>query len=620
MDPSTSNVFFISTGSSDFYTENTRAEFKNNLPQTINSNNKPMLMSIENVFFDKTFKTYSNNSSVPDIIISNQTINRKFFLQNVTSIQDLAEKISNFIIDFTVTAKIHKSPISVKVQDSRLSITFKYGVVLFSKTFYDFLKFDNALNVLTVLDIEMVTMFKNLDFTEFKTYNSVDNITLNTNSIDYVNLSCENIESYTSSSKNSKIVCKIPIQNFIPLQTVFHEPYQKHFFRLDCSHLQSVKFTFTQPNGEKLFFNDGSPNIIKTKMTSNASDFFYVSVSSESTQTYPDNTQSRFQVELTKEIALDGEWCVSLMDVYLPKPINIISFDRDLFTIPMEENYFCVSFYDSNDIICKIPPLSTFSKRELAIFLSREFNEYFTVYINQNESFVFTMKSEQDKRRKCHIFTSQKISNIINSSNILTFFPKHFDGERFREKFQSVNAKLIAKKLNENVLCGAIIRQSYEEFSINHREFMMFSAHDFYNIENINNVLYAFVDWRRFHKIREEWYVKNEERRLLSLFQSNINNMKTEILPSFLFIYCDFVKESMFADKYINILKLIPYKNGSNASPGGLFNSKSNDKYLVNKSRIKNLEFQILTHSGNNYPFFNKTENVMLTLKFEKRR
>jgi hypothetical protein len=165
---------------------------------------------------------------------------------------------------------------------------------------------------------------------------------------------------------------------------------------------------------------------------------------------------------------------------------------------------------------------------------------------------------------------------------------------------------------------ASIIKQTYVQLVAQNLSRFLFEVGTFYNVEIKENFPVAQMDMRRYFNIKKPNFRKAEELRLIEYFQTYVQGFDTEFIPSFFFIYADFVKETMLADSYVNLLKMIPYKNGSWKLAGGMFISLSDIFFEVNKSNLRTLDFNIRAHSGKEYLFFSQNDPVRLTLKFQK--
>lgn len=267
-------------------------------------------------------------------------------------------------------------------------------------------------------------------------------------------------------------------------------------------------------------------------------------------------------------------------------------------------------------------PLLEFSKKELAIFLVRHFSEFFAVYLDQNEDIFLTMRKEFEGGGggQIQILTSKTILEIINSQNHLNKMNAASLTVIFKERLKTEFAQFNADRMKNDFLEGFIINKTFTTIkeSIPKSNFF-FSVRSFYNLTDITEIDITRIDTRRIISLTENEFLKKEEIRLIQEVQNQQDFKSThELLPSFFFIYCDFVTETVMADRFVNLLKMVPFRSGFNNLPGGLFDFPRCEFFDVNKQYLKNLKFEIRTHSGKEYLYFPSNEDIIITMKFQK--
>lgn len=614
------NFFLISSGCMSFYPENKRASFKNDLPKSL-SFNESSSIGIEKVFFDQNFTTYEGTLGTPDIISSDTKTNTSFFISLCDNICDLASKISQSLIEFTHISNQKENIFSIKVNNNKIELIIKYGVIFFSKKLFDFLKFENPLEILNIEGDTYYVLSRIGNPHNQYIYSSYEDIDLNEKKLDYINLICKNVEAYESVKNDQQVICRIPISSVNQSRTIFYEPFHVNYFKIEGSYIRTIKIMFKQPNGKKVYFRSGAPNIIKSCIMSfSKMDFFHVTFSSGKTDLFPFNSGFRFQVDLSKSIQLDGDWGVSVTSAYIPPPQKLIIFDSRIHTLNEGDNYFCVCFDGPNhSLLCKKIPLLELTKKELCIFLEREFHKYLSVFLDEYEKIYLIPKYKDNDHSGCMIFTTKSVLAMMEEEEFFyNLLPTNVLSLRQKARHAEVLVKIHKSNLTvNNMRVFKISTSLHEAFTIK-KSFMMFEAITFYNIGKIEDALISQIDNRRLLKLKTTDFVRREEMRLIENFQDSFPDKMNEYLPSYLFIYCDFVRETAFSNKYVNLLKMIPYKNGHNKLPGGLFNSHNDDFYIVNKNILKTLDFSIRTHSGKEFQFLPTQSNVIISLKFQK--
>lgn len=615
--------FLISNGSEAIYQDNTRAEFRNNLAKPLRVNSNSIKLAIDTIIFDNTFAVYSSEAEA-DIILF---LNNEYYILNLSgtkSLSSMVRRINKFFVDIAYSLQLNEVIGKTTLSNGKINLELRIGDVAALPELCEFLAFEGDYDYQNFEYGEEIVPYFRLrrKNDQTKIYQSKEEIRLNDFTPEYVNIICENISAYPRNSLMQNIICSIPLNTYQP--TIFYSPTFRSFHTTNTNNLSTVKITFQQPSGRKLYFKDGSPNIIKMAASNSKSlDSFYVQATSSKSSTFPDNTNNAFQVELPKEYRLDGKWQVGVTNVFFPKPTNIIKFDTSIFTIPEGQNYFFACF--SNPITRKKYmkfPLLEFSKKELAIFLVRHFSEFFAVYLDQNEDIFLTMRKEFEGGGggQIQILTSKTILEIINSQNHLNKMNAASLTVIFKERLKTEFAQFNADRMKNDFLEGFIINKTFTTIkeSIPKSNFF-FSVRSFYNLTDITEIDITRIDTRRIISLTENEFLKKEEIRLIQEVQNQQDFKSThELLPSFFFIYCDFVTETVMADRFVNLLKMVPFRSGFNNLPGGLFDFPRCEFFDVNKQYLKNLKFEIRTHSGKEYLYFPSNEDIIITMKFQK--
>lgn len=614
--------FVISNGSSHIYEDNTRTEFKNNLPKPFVSQ-YGMNLAIDTVIFDNTFSFYKSNKEV-DIVCR---LNENFFVLNlsyVNTLSFLARKINRFFADITYYMKKEKIVGLAEIINGKIRLQLNSGDVAISPELYDFLSFKDEVPIKNLTYGEISHSYFSLrakNDIESKIYFSSNEIKLNDDDLEYINISCENILPYPRNSDMQSIICSIPLIKNLP--TMFYSPTFRNFFPLNSTILSSIKIAFFQPSGRRVYFQHGSPNILKMALSTplKTNDFFYVQASSAKNDSFPENNNSCFQIELPKEYDLKGRWQVGVTNVYIPKPTNIIKFDTTIYSLPDSQNYFMVCF--TNPIIRKkyaMFPLKEFSKRELVLFLCREFAEFFNITLDQNEDIYINLKREYQNSSYVQILTSVDILRILDSHRFHNQISASGTTVIWKERFKSDTPQFTQDRMSDNRMVGIKVNKTFDELKEeNLEENFYFEPRVFYDVSDLKDIDLTQINTRRILLLSENEYFKKEEIRLLQHIQNLQNvDVRQELIPSFFFIYADFVVETTMADNFINLLKMVPYRSGYNNLPGGLFDFARCEFFDVNKSSLKTLSFEVRTHSGKKYNYFPKNDNIIVTMKFQR--
>lgn len=609
------NFFLISSASSDQSIENTRASFTNILPKTFSTNSRQICLAIENAVFDNTFSIYESLPFTPDLILTCKKQSYKPVLGKCNTLQELCTQISDSFIHFALKSKQSEEVSSIEYEKNIVTLKLRSGRVKISEKLFHFLNLGDFTRIVKVAGKIYFVLREEYEDGEI-VCQSTSPVKINERLLDYLDITCDSIESYPADGGvYSKILASIPLNNLV---TTYYETPIPRFHKIDSSYLRCLKIEFRQPNGEKVFFNDGPPNLLKfkLKMIDITKDFFYITVSSEVTENFPENSISRFEVELPREYSLKGEWVVSVTNAFIPPPRNFLKLNFEEYEIEEKDAYCCVrSMEDDSMKKCSKLDLLRFTRRELCIFFAVNFDEFFDIYLNEEENIFLTLKRTNGTPRSVQIFTSRKLMSILNSHNFIQEELPANKSLQWYNSFQEVSLFIRRERLNYEDMVGGLIEKIYPDLP---RDFLYFNMKAFYNISDLSQVLLTQMDpLRKFNAMKMD-FIQREELRLAEWYQCNRHQDTRELLPSFFFIYCDFVKEIPIGDKYANVLKTIPYKNGARNLPGGFYSFNTNEFYTVNRQCLRSMDFMLKTQSGEVYNYFHHNESVRLTMKFQK--
>jgi hypothetical protein len=465
-------------------------------------------------------------------------------------------------------------------------------------------------------------------------YISYESIVLNSFKSSYIDVICEEIEPYFCDSEMKKIVARVDVSNKIN-ETIHMDTQLRRFYKIKPSVLEAITFEMRHPDGRKLLMQDGAPTIIKAKIKEmkTKSDFFYLQVHSKPTNAHPDNTPSNFTVELPNEIELKGEWEVALAYAELPPTENL--------------------FKEANKILLK--------KRDVGVKhafsfifinpISKKIEEFARIDFSADGVLPYNslLKSMQDTTRdliqifvdedeKAHLFLLRK--DLVC---FLSFTPKEvaefaLSGSENLSGLHKMDFADVYKEYNnqEN-------DTQFKNMLYTHGIDKNFDAITCYQVKQAPS---STVPYTRFYFTLDEYYSKEaqeanqkkslkelseealknskskdlqEEKRLLQVFEKNYHVKRPhKPIPTWMFIYSDFVKPSLIADCYSNVLKLLPYKQNFTEGNTVFYTFTPLDFFTANRDTIRTLTFELRTHAGEIHDFRNNTENTSLTLYFQK--
>jgi hypothetical protein len=606
----------------DSFPENTRSSFKNVFPKTarVSEIKNELYICLDQLNFEQTYNSYNNKGIMAFRYnhITKEIPNGKmyeFTIDNVhytidSLLSEVNEKIKKSSFNFM---KIEKDKINPNYIN--LTILKEYDVA-FSKYFWDFLKLPE-----TVLKKGV-------------TYRSQKPVELIENFPEYVNVVCEEVDEYSNNSSFSKIIASVPINKEYFGGSVHHDSEHYQYFRLSSNNINTISIELRHPNNTKLFLSRGPPTIIKAniKEMNPSNEFFYVQVSSAPSSNNPSNTISKFNITLPREYDLSGEWKVAMTNLFLPgNNLHIFKHDYNVYHFPNEDdrkilfvrttanNYF----RDTATTSMSLPYVFIFEKESFTRYefmksFKEKFSNFFSVEVDSDENFIIsTEKHELNEYTKIHFYITPKLRELIfkdyDRSNLGNFSLPIFD------KLPPILQGEVVKFKEPDRL----IKASFQP--IDYRK-KFGSKKDF--IDRINfDLYYEEIDEDTFEEKEDAKKAKTKNTKSRKKAQEIIETLSREedskssafdvreFNPAWMFIYSDFVSPTIIGDKFNNLLKLVPYKN--NQKSGGFYNFSSLDFFNVNKQNIRTLEFNIKTHSGSDYKFFNN-DNASLTLIFKK--
>lgn len=602
------------------FNNNSRTRFTNYLAKPAKASTpwvKSLYIDIEQINFEYTILQYKND--VPDVIYDSALGPVHLTLETCYSVKCVINQLTNAV-----------SPIFyiVKKSDELNSNKIVLG------SYYHDIKIHKKLAKLLKIDKHFQTSARDdyLVLVKDQQYISYESIELNSFDASYVDIICEEIEPYFCDSEFKKIVARIDVAGKHG-QTIHTDTLLRRFYKIKTSVLESITFEIRHPDGRRLLMYDGPPTIIKAKIMEKKtnSDFFYLQVNSKPSISHPENTPSNFTVELPNEIELKGEWQVALAYTELPptKPYfkrrKKVFLKNDVSPITYSFSLMYIDVYtrkvvqknritfDSNGVLPYEGFLST---------LQASAGEDIQIYVDENETPSIKL-NKQDVI--CYLFISpQKVRDFIfpnidentgivkaNSTEIYQKYG-HENEEEFKE------ASTFHGYANfDDIPCIEIRGRPGNPSP--HTKFF-FTLSEYYSNE---------IQKEEASKSSEDTYPQNnedsegknsaEEKRLLQIFEKNYRVKRNiQQRPTWMFIYSDFVKPSLIADCYSNVLKLLPYKQRYKSKGTLFYTFTPLDFFTVNKDSLKTITFELRTHAGEIHNFRNSEENTSLTLYFKK--
>jgi hypothetical protein len=606
----------VSTGCLSMFADNSRTRFTNNFAKPAKTNTpwkKSLFIDIEQINFEYTPLMYANDTA--DIIYHGHNGNERYSLEPCYSLQCIINQLSKALSVILYIAKQSED---------------KKGVKITMGAYYEDIYIHEKLARL--LKIEKYFQYTQKGYYTMKKdvqYTSHEGIVFNSCKASYIDLICEEIEPYYCETEFKKIVARVDVSNKIN-QTIHMDTLLRRFYKINSSVLETVTFELRHSDGRKLLMQDGPPTIIKARikeMKTNA-DFFYLQVHSKPTVAHPENTPSNFTVELPSEIDLKGEWEVALAYAELP-PTNRFFFEENKVLVkkPTEKYTFYFVFINqktkepSNKFGITYPSTGIIPFSSILKTMADQARENLRIFVDENErAYFYTLKPDTIG----YMFLSNKdLLNFISSNNPLKSelypvsshelyinHPVLLSDPMFKDA--------ILPTEDGRFLCNEI-RPLPSSLAVNR---FYFTLDEYYSkeVEEKNK--------QKTHQEISQEALKNskskspeEEKRLLTLYETQYNLKKSlKPIPTWMFVYSDFVKPSLIADCYTNVIKLLPYKQNFHEGEPIFYSFTALDFFAVNKDVLRTLSFELRTHAGEIHDFRNVSENTTLTLFFQKTR
>ena len=643
----------VSTGCLNSFSDNTRTKFTNILAKpakVVKSWGTSLYLDVEQTNFEYTPKYYENNEFD---IKHNEVLGKTHFkLPKCYSIEEVLFYFNH--PTFTV------SIFSENENGVKLMLTPKYELEIHDKLI-DLLEIGNQVHremyrelenirskemLLTDAKFDITRVLQlNKHFTALRAeiaekpykilkkgvnYISITPIKLNRSVSNYVDLICDEIQPYFCDDSLKKIISRINVRNKTGY-TIHIDTLLQRFYKIEGTKIETLTFELRQSNGGKLYLEEGPPTIIKARLKEmdSRSSFFYMQINSKETQLFPNNSPCSFTVELPHEIEVNGEWEVALTHAELPVTGNLFKHSEKFFTFT-HEPCVCHIIEVTND---------KYVNAKHVIFFKGETTAYELFHNHIKIMMGATSDLRVDENETVYLFTKRDTKYYIafSDENFIEFlypFPEKIGLQRksFKELKESMEIdveiafELTEKHLRENGLASLENRYVYiatpfeNSKHIINSEFL-FTFDEYYNNEtakkNKNKNKEKSFEEKSFPKTKGK-KTQEEENTLLQIHEKNTGvKYVNKSNPTWLFLYADFVKPTLIADCYTNLLKLIPYKKNL-FEDGRFYTFTPLDFFSVNKDRMKTLTFELRNHSGEKHNF--RTEKpTSLTLMFRER-
>jgi hypothetical protein len=615
----------ISTGCLPMFSNNSRTHFSNNLAKPAKSSVSwlnSLFIDIEQINFEYTPLSYKNGD--PDIKYYDKSKEITFKLENCNSVQCIIKQIMKSLSKIIYIVKHSEDLNGVKIV-----LASYYSDISIHKNLARLLKIERYFSKLNNHgDEEYYKLTKNVQ------YISNEAIKLNSDKVSYIDLICEEIEPYFCDSEFKKIVARIDVANKYG-ETIHMDTLLRRYYKIKASVLETITFELRHPDGRRLLMEEGPPTIVKARIKEmpTKSDFFYLQVNSKPTISHPQNDPGKFTVELPNEIDLKGEWRVALAYAELPptggllrdkknillKNIHSIpSYAFSFFAIHKNtkklEHVYSIAF-DRNGVIPYGILLKTIRDASRGVvaefYVDEDENLYIFSVLKDYDLFLlvtpddmtqFLLQNQESRSMQRVSFTDVYFNNVEGNDSL------------FKDLITTHNITINSTHAS----CFKIDSRPTQLFKTNK---FLFSLYDYYPDEVIEEETQKAEKEENAKEEFEGTQNKNEEEeeKLLKIFEKHYDIKRPlSRIPTWMFIYSDFVKPSLIADCYTNVIKLLPYKQKFRKGETIFYTFTPLDFFTINKDSIRTLSFELRSHAGEIHDFRNNRENTSLTLYFER--
>ena len=604
----------VSTGCLHTFPENSRTKFTNVFAKPAKVD-KPwkysLFIDIEQINFEFTPLYYEN--TVPDFIFGEIYGETSYKIHKCYSIECLIRSLRHPAFSGFLNSQDENG--------AKITIIPLYDIKIHSR-------FSKFLNI----DSQLVPI-ENTEYRELKAkvyYTSSSPVLMNNINLNYVDLICNEIEPYFCDSEYKKIVARINVMGE-KNQTIHMDTLIRRYYKIQNPSIEVLTFELRQPNGCRLLMEEGPPTIIKARlkeMNSNT-DFFYLQVNSKSSISFPANTPSSFTVELPNEIELKGEWEVALTHAELPATERI--FRNSLSHFPVKEKnagFFVITIDKKSKNVLNSMHMSFLPGANLTLeTFMKAFSNHVSreLFVRVDENEVFKILSRDLNREHYILFSPSDFEKFIFPSLENSGLTRVEEIELVLFNNESINKKLgEIYHLLESWGAGRVYSfLKVDNFGNNHQRLKSnyyFSIEEYYQNETAKKI----KEEKNYHENRESTQNSNqksieEEKTLIKIYEKNTGiKHPPKQIPTWMFLYTDFVKPSLIADCYSNVMKLIPYKQGNDMGYGRFYTFTPLDFFRVNKDNLKTITFELRTHAGEKHDFRNINQHTSVTLYFRK--
>ena len=619
------HIYCISNAQTNIY-ENSLSKFTNLLPNDIARTDSNWYMSLESIAFNTSFdqiesapsKNHFHFYCIPEI---------KKGLKQVTY-EDIPKKYGLNFSTTTCTGKTLQRDFYRLVakndvfSDNYIAINTYIGdpnTILITKRRevsvpkYTLLIYKNLLNVFNInpkiKNLRNVVNIDNFEYVRFPTTTKTFTLTIKEDikyQPDLILIKSINIEANTNDAIDNHILGTVVFSNNKNSNNVERDSYFSHefesklYYPLNTSSINNLNFELLNKSGLPLQLQVGTSTVIKVNiknMNQNYESFHKFLSSNQSSKLYPKNTNSDFKISLNNPVNFSTKWEVAISQISIPNNYT---------TIP--SNY-----------------IMTIEQYEVSHNWEKKYN-----WLTPAESYTYFKQSEI--RAFLLYMESKNMDNVDPLDESVKYY-NPFDVEPFKiaikgqtptqsELNQSI--RIISKQINQINLPQGNITSISELISLLQNNIpdaiiCTLTDNNYVKIEYKKYCTISLnIEYARllgFAPISDEQIVTLSgypTDTIVAPFPVNLDSMK----PKLIYIFSDFIKESVVGGTLKHILKAIPIVKSS--SLYYTHNFEHLEYYEVNTNELSTLNFQIRNHFFKKISYISKIHPIYITLTFRK--
>ena len=624
------HIYCISNAQTNIY-NNSLTKFTNLLPNDVASTDNNWYMSLESIAFNTDFDALQPPPSrkhfhfycTPQLkqgikqltyrnIPRNHGLNFSTTICNNRTLQSdfyrLIHKNDIFNDNFISVGLYDGESKTILVTKRRSDrITKKYTLLIYKKLLKAFKinpEIKNLKNVVNIDNFEYVIFprtTKSFTLTVKEDYNYKPDLIL----IKSINIEANSNDAIDNHILGTVVFSENKNSNNIETNSYFsHEFESKLYYPLNTSSITNLNFQLLNKSGSPLQLQVGTSTVIKVhiKNMNQSYETFHKFLSSNQSNTlYPKNTNNDFKIILNNPVNFSIKWEVAISQISIPNNYT---------TIP--SNYIMtIEQYEVNhDWETKYPWLHPSH-----------------TYFNQSEIRAFLLYIE-----------SKNLDNIDSIDAMIKYYPSFkikpfkpvIKGQTPTQSELNQSIKIQSKQINQiNLPKGNIISSSTlisELMSLlqyNNPDVIICTLTDNNHVK-IEYQKYCTISLNiEYAKLLGFAPISDEQIVTLSGYPTDTITapfpIDLEIMkPKLIYIFSDFIKESVVGGTLKNILKAIPIVKSS--SLYYTHNFEHLEYYEVNTNELTVLNFQIRNHFFKKISYISNIYPIYITLTFRKQQ